>query len=182
MAAAFNPGDWLASDNQRSDEPYPSHHSASLPLHGIGQLREDHRSHLQPPFETPSSSGFLGNYAFPSQTEQAALSVLKDYPDHLLAKWFELARQDRSGISFSVFIYISNYYQVSRTLSRRLHCPYCIPPLHQHLCSRNRSLKLLQTSRRIMTLIALQATLHFSNHMGLTRLRSRCSDPNTHNH
>lgn len=37
-------------------------------------------------------------YLFPTSEEQRALTVLKDYPDHLLARWFDLARSQPAGM------------------------------------------------------------------------------------
>ena len=115
MAASFNSGSWPASESQWSDEPHPSHPSTAPPLHSNRQPLVDHRSHLESTFEstfeTPSLSSALSNYPYPSRAEQGALSLLKDYPDRLLGKWFELARQDQYGISFSAFLCVTNSHQ-----------------------------------------------------------------------
>ena len=37
-------------------------------------------------------------YLLPNSEEQHALTVLKDYPDHLLARWFDLARSRSAGV------------------------------------------------------------------------------------
>ena len=42
-----------------------------------------------------SSAGQI--YGYPSQAEQQALSILKDCPDHVLARWFELSRHGPSA-------------------------------------------------------------------------------------
>ena len=152
MAGPFSSACWPAGQSQWSGEQHPSHHATSLPLHN-GQPRADRRRQLQPAIGMPSLSSALGNYASPSRAEQGALSVLKDYPDHLLAQWFESARQGRSGKSFSVFICMTDDCQTRPTLSRRLACPYCIPPLHQRRCNRSMSLGSLQTPGHIMSLL-----------------------------
>lgn len=42
------------------------------------------------------SSADISNYGYPSQAEQQALSVLRNCPDHVLARWFELSRHGPS--------------------------------------------------------------------------------------
>lgn len=37
------------------------------------------------------------NYGYPSQAEQQALSILRNCPDHVLARWFELSRHGPSA-------------------------------------------------------------------------------------
>ena len=48
------------------------------------------------PLNIPNA-GNLG-YLFPTSEEQRALTVLKDYPDHLLARWFDLVRSQPAGM------------------------------------------------------------------------------------
>ena len=129
MAAPFTSECWPTREFLCADEPHPSHQSSSLPLHSNEQQRVDHGL-LQPGFETPNLSSGVGNYPSPSPAEQGALSVLKGYPDHLLAIWFDLARQDRFGISCSLFVCITNSKQCRRMLTRRVPYPYCVPLHH----------------------------------------------------
>lgn len=48
------------------------------------------------------------NYGYPSQAEQQALSVLKNYPDSVLANWFELSRNGPDANIPAGFVCLAN--------------------------------------------------------------------------
>ena len=102
--ADFDAAHWTACTGQWSAEEILKNASPPRYL----QIQGEENCQPQPTLAVPSSVDFSkplnipktdhSGYLLPTSEEQRALTVLKDYPDHLLARWFDLARSQPAGM------------------------------------------------------------------------------------
>ena len=102
--ADFDAAHWTARTGQWSADEILK---KALPPRYL-QIQGEEGYQPQPALALPSSVDFIkplnipktdhSGYLLPTSEEQCALTVLKDYPDHLLARWFDLARSQPAGM------------------------------------------------------------------------------------